>query len=65
MKKFTTLVPVGILLLSFAILFTNCKKKTDDDPVVPAFSVTATTVMLKVAVMAFNSMRNVQMLTLK
>jgi len=47
MKKFTTLLPIGILLLSIAILFTNCKEKTDDDPVVPAFSVTATTVWLQ------------------
>jgi hypothetical protein len=47
MKNLNTLVSVGILLLSIAILFTNCKDKTDDDPVVPAFSITATTVPLQ------------------
>lgn len=46
MKKLTALLLLGILLLSMAILFTECKKKTED-PVVPAFTVAAATVMLQ------------------
>jgi hypothetical protein len=46
MKKLTTLLPLGILLLSMAILFAECKKKTED-PVVPVFTVTAVTVQLQ------------------
>jgi len=46
MKKITTLLTFSILLLSITILFTNCKKDKED-PVVPAFSITATTVMLQ------------------
>jgi hypothetical protein len=46
MKKLTALLPLGLLLLSIAILFTECKKKTDD-PVVPTFTITATTVQLQ------------------
>jgi hypothetical protein len=45
MKKLTTLILISIIL-STAILVTNCKKKTED-PVVPVFNVTATTVMLQ------------------
>ncbi|NTV82758.1 MAG: hypothetical protein HGA23_00480 [Bacteroidales bacterium] len=46
MKKLKTLLLISFLLLSFAILFSNCKKDTDD-PVVPVFDVTSTTVMLQ------------------
>jgi hypothetical protein len=46
MKKITSFATIGILLLSIMILFTDCKKKKDD-PIVPAFIVTATTVQLQ------------------
>ena len=43
MKKLTTLMTISILLLSIAVLLTNCKK----DPINPAFIVTGTTVQLQ------------------
>jgi hypothetical protein len=45
MKKITSLAIFGFLLLVSVIVFTNCSK--DDDPVVPAFIVTATPVQLQ------------------
>jgi hypothetical protein len=45
MKKITSFATIGILLLATIILFTNCKKK--DEPVVPTFTVTSTTVPLQ------------------
>ena len=45
MKKITSFATLGILLLVTILLFTNCKK--EDEPVVPAFTVTSTTVPLQ------------------
>jgi hypothetical protein len=45
MKKITSSATVGILLLGTIILFTNCSK--EDEPVVPAFTVSSTTVPLQ------------------
>jgi hypothetical protein len=45
MKKSISFATIGILLWVTVILLTNCKK--EDEPVVPAFTVTATTVPLQ------------------
>lgn len=45
MKKTRSYAIAGILLLVTIILMTNCKKK--EDPIIPAFIVTATTVQLQ------------------
>ena len=44
MKKIKTFATVSILFLAGMILMTNCSK---DDPIVPAFNVTAATVQLQ------------------
>jgi hypothetical protein len=46
MKKINLLMVFSILLLSFVIVVSGCKKKSDDTPFSPAFIVTATTVQL-------------------
>ena len=45
MKRISSFSIIGILLLVTIILFTNCSK--EDEPVVPAFTVTSTTVPLQ------------------
>ena len=45
MKKITSFATAGILLLVTVILLSNCKK--EEDPIVPAFIVTASTVPLQ------------------
>jgi hypothetical protein len=45
MKKFNAFLTLGIVLLIAGILFSGCKKK--EDPVIPAFTVTAITVQLQ------------------
>lgn len=46
MKKIISVATIGISLMCIVILFTECKKDKDD-PIVPAFIVTATTVQLQ------------------
>lgn len=45
MKKFNAFLTLGIVLLIAGILFSGCKKK--EDPIIPAFTVTAITVQLQ------------------
>jgi hypothetical protein len=45
MKKITSFATIGIFLILTIIILSNCKKK--DEPVVPAFTVTAITVPLQ------------------
>jgi hypothetical protein len=45
MKKFNAFLTLGIVLLIAGILFSGCKKK--EDPIVPAFTVSAITVQLQ------------------
>jgi len=47
MKKLSTLVSLSVVLLATIVLISSCKKKeTTPDPIVPAFTLTATTVNL-------------------
>jgi hypothetical protein len=46
MKKANTLLIVGILFLSLNIILSGCKKKSEDTPIVPSFTVSAITVQL-------------------